>query len=473
MLHARARSRRWAPIYSPAVSKPQSADLLIEARWLLPVAPVNSVLEHQAVAVSGGRILATGPAAELQARFAPREHVVRERHALLPGLVNSHTRACHTLLPGRAVRGPRLRWLADSVAPLEQRALTADFVRDGTRLAIALMLRAGITCFADSSPLPQETARTAAAAQMRAVIGLPVTEGLSPWAEGATGHLAKAEALWDEYRSDARITLYFAPLAAAQGVSDATLTRVRRVADELDARIALHLQELPGVPGCAGAAPSHSAECAVHDAAPQPRVAAAGTSAVQRLQALGLLRPGFSAIGWLACDDGELELLAQHGACLVGCPQAELRLGAAPRPLTVLEGGRTGLGTDSPAAAGALDLLAEARTAALLAGLHAAEALRLATLGGATTLGLAAQIGSIEPGKAADLTCIDLDQLALGPAAQVAQAIVFGATRSQVSDVWISGRAAVSGGRLLAFDEAEIAALPAAWAQRLALDAAA
>jgi len=441
----------------------EPADLLIEARWLLPIAPANTVLEHHAVAVCDGRIAALGPAAELRARFEPREHVLRAQHALLPGLVNAHARACHALLRGLPVRGPRLRWLAEVVAPLEARALSADFVRDGTRLGAAEMLRAGVTCFADPSLFPEEAARAAAAAPMRAAIGLPVADVATPWAENATAHLARAEALWDEYRADARISLYFAPLPRP-ALSDATLARVRRVADELDARIAVHLAEL--------SAPAPHA-------APLPGVADAGEArpygarALWQLATQGLLRPGFTAIGAAALRREELELLARHGASLVACPQADLRLGASPAPLPLLPEDRTGLGTDSALAAGALDILAETRTAALLSGLGAPEALRLATLGGATALGLGAQIGSIEPGKAADLTCIDLSDCAAAALGRIADAIVFAATRSQVSDVWSGGRAALMAGRLVAFDAAELAALPLAWAQRLGLEAAA
>ncbi|MBV8143933.1 MAG: amidohydrolase family protein, partial [Gammaproteobacteria bacterium] len=344
---------------------PESADLLIEPRWLLPVAPVNAAREHQAVAVGGGRIVAVGPAAELRARYAPRETVRREQHALIPGLVNAHTRACHALLRGLPVRGPRARWLAETLAPVEARALTADFVAAATRVAIALMLRAGITCFADLSPLPEVSARTAAALQMRAAIGLPVSDARSAWADGATGHLARAAALWDEYRTDSRLTLYFAPLLA-QGVSDATLARLRRVADELDARIAVHLGET--------ALPSGGSDYAVRDSAPAARLAGGGASPLRHFQALGLLRPGFTAIGALDCEQEELGLLQAHGASLVACPQAELRLGALPRKLPLLDEDRTGLGTDSPAAAGALDLIAEARLGALLGRLGAAEA---------------------------------------------------------------------------------------------------
>jgi 5-methylthioadenosine/S-adenosylhomocysteine deaminase len=441
----------------------EPADLLIEARWLLPIAPANTVLEQHAIAVCAGRIRALGPAAELRARFEAREHVVRPRHALLPGLVNAHTRACHTLLRGAALRGPRCAWL-DELARLEGRVLSADFVRDGTRLAIAEMLRAGITCFAELSPLPQETARAVAAAHVRAAIALPVADGPSAWADGATAHLARAEALWDEYRADSRITLYFAPLARPS-LSDAALARVRRVADELDARIAVDLSELAGDEQRAAAAPAFPA--AVHDGSSGGRTAYEARP-LRRLEAQGLLRPGFTAIGFSG-GAPELDLLSRHGASLVSCPQAELRLGAPPAPLPRLPEDRSALGTDS-AAAGALDVLAELRTAALLGGLEALEALRMATLGGATALGLAPQIGSLEPGKAADFACIDL-----GPAAvaRAADAIVFGATRAQVSDVWTGGRAALSAGRLLSFDEEELATLPLRWAQRIGVEAAA
>jgi 5-methylthioadenosine/S-adenosylhomocysteine deaminase len=438
------------------MSTREPADLLIEPRWLLPVAPLNTALTGQALAVSSGRILAVGAAAELRSRFAPRAHLVRPQHALLPGLVNAHTSACHALLPGIAVHGPRRRWLAEALAPLERRCLSADFVREGTRYGIAQMLRAGITCFADLSFFPEDSARAAAAAHVRAAIGLPVTDEATAWAEGATAHLARAERLWDEYRAHPRIGLYFAPLAA-QALSEATLKRVRRVADELEARIALRLEDLDG----------WGAEArGVEDS---PRAGAHGER-LERLQGLGLLRPGFTAIGTGALGRAGLERAAEHGMSFVSCPQAELRLGAPPAASAA---GATGLGTDTPLAAGALDLLAEMRAFALVSGSGAAQALRLGTLGGAAALGLAGEIGSLESGKAADLLCVDLGARAGHSAAAIADAIVFGLTRGQVSDVWSAGRAAVSEGRLLAFDEEELAALPARWAERLQLEAAA
>jgi 5-methylthioadenosine/S-adenosylhomocysteine deaminase len=419
-------------------------DLLIEPRWLLPMAGAGGVLEGHAVAIERGRISAVGPSAQLQARYAPREHLQRGQHALLPGFINAHVRSSLTLLRACAPWGSG----ADAASEARlARGAGADFVRDGTRLAMAEMLRAGITCFADLSPHPEESARTAAAAQMRVCIALPVGDE----ADGATAQLARAARLWDEYRADPRVSLFFALGGSAP--PEATCSRVRRVADELEARIALLLQD-PG------------SECAeVRDALPTPPRSAL----LSRLAALGLLRPGVAAIGSLA--PGDAELIARHGAALIACPQASLRAGGAAVPL--LEGERTGLGTGNPAEVGALDLLAEARTAALLSGFGAARALRLATLGSATALGLQAEVGSIEAGKAADLVCIELDALARAGSAGIEDAIVFAATRAAVTDVWSSGRPAVKERTLLSFDTQELERLPAHWSQRLKLGAAA
>ncbi len=419
----------------------ESVDLVIEPRWVLPIAPANTELTDHAVAVTAGRIVAVAPREQITASFEPRERVVRSDHALLPGFVNAHTRAATSLLRGLPVYGPRSHWLRETVLPVARACMSPDFVREGTQLAMAEMLRAGITAFADMYLFPEEAARAASAARMRAAIGLPVTDGPTAWAESATGHLAKAEQLWDEYRSHPGISLYFAPQGAF-GEGDQTLARVRRVADELDARVAIYLapDEIPG-----------------------------GRRPLVRLNDLGLLGPGFTAVHPGSLDEAELEIAATTGICVVACQQSHLRLGSGLCPISQLEarGITVGLGTDSPLSVGALDMLAEARVAALTSGSPAQTVLRMATLGGATALGMSTLVGSIETGKAADLVCFDLSTLPCQSPRRPADAIVFGATRDHVSDVWISGRAAVGNGRLLTFDEQELGALARRWAERI------
>jgi 5-methylthioadenosine/S-adenosylhomocysteine deaminase len=425
----------------------ESADLLIEPRWVLPMHPVNTPLANYAVAVADGRIAAIGPVEQLNARFSVRERVVRAEHALLPGFVNAHTRAAAALFRGL----PRA-----AAASAAQRLVSPDLIKDATQLALAEMLKAGITCFADADLFPEESARTAAAAHVRAAIGLPVSDEPNPWAESSVAHLAKAEQLWDVYRSDPLVSLYFA-LPTPSAITDATLARVRRVADELDARVAM---------------PVHESAARL-----QESLAWDGRRPLQRLQALGLLRPGFAALHLTQLDEADLEIVRRTGVGVIACPQADLRQAGGHCPVARLQGSAVtvGLGTDSPIGGGALDILAEARMTALLdargdsaaSGVSAAAALRMATFGAAAALGMSATIGSIEPGKAADLICLDLGSFEFHLPIEPAEAIVFAATRAQVSDVWTSGRAAVSSGRLLAFDDRELREIGRRWTEHL------
>ena len=430
------------------------ADLLVEARWVLPVEPHGVTFADAAVAVSAGRIVAVGPRADLAARFEPAERIARPHHLLMPGLVNAHTHAAMTLFRGLPARGPLFAWLRDTVWPAEARWMSPDLVRDGTRLAIAEMIQAGITAFADMYLFPEEAARVAAAARVRAAIGLPIAEAATAWAGDATACLARAEALWDEYRADPWVTLHFAP-HAPYSVSDDTLQRVQRIADELDARIAMHV---------------HESETEVRDSLAQH-----GVRPLRRLADRGLLRPGFTAVHMTRLDEDDLELTARTGISVVACPQSNLRLGNGVAPIAQLleRGVNVGLGTGGPPSCGALDLLAEARMASLVTGPDAHASLRLATLGGAIALGLAHEIGSLEPGKAADFVCVDLGALECQPVGDPADAAVFAATRRHVTDVWVAGRALITAGRTLAFDVEELRGIAARWDARLRLEAAA
>jgi 5-methylthioadenosine/S-adenosylhomocysteine deaminase len=427
----------------------ESADLLITPRWLLPVAPANVALEGHAVAVSAGRIVAVGPVAQLESRFDARERISRGSHVLLPGFVNAHTRASMALMRGLRVHAPVIRWQRETVTPAET-IVSPDFVREGTQLAIAEMLRAGITAFSDSYLFPEEAARAAAEARVRAVIGLPVSENAA--APDAAAHLDRAAQLWDAYRADPWVSLYFAP-PAPFAIGDSTLARLRIVADELDARVAM---------------PVHETALEIQDSVSQH-----GLRPLQRLEKLGLLRPGFTALHMNHLEPADIAFARASGLSVVACPQADLRLGSGSCAVSALlqAGVPLGLGSDSPVASGAFDLLAEARLAALLSGsdggISAADAIGAATLGGAIALGLGGTCGSIEPGKSADLVCIDLATLPCESFTSVADAVLFGATRREITDVWTGGRAAVSESQLLAFDEHDLLRQARHWADRV------
>ena len=150
----------------------EKVDCLIEARWVVAVEPHGVALDNHAVAVRAGRIVALVPIDEAARRFDAAERVTLPDHVLIPGLVNLHTHAAMTLMRGLADDLPLMTWLNEHIWPVEARHVSADFVRDGTLIAAAEMLRGGVTCMNDMYYFPEAAAEAALALGMRAALGL-------------------------------------------------------------------------------------------------------------------------------------------------------------------------------------------------------------------------------------------------------------------------------------------------------------
>ena len=177
-------------------------------------------------------------------------------------------------------------------------------------------------------------------------------------------------------------------------------------------------------------------------------------------------------------NPARLAYVAERGVSVVHCPESNLKLASGFCPVAKLQkaGVNLGIATDGCASNNDLDMFGEMRTAALLAkgvsgdpsALDAASALRAATLGSARAMGLGERIGSIEPGKLADLVCVDLSPLETQPLHNVISQLVYATGRQQVSDVWIAGRARLAGGKLLDMDTDAIRAKARRWRERIA-----
>lgn len=436
----------------------QPADLLISPRWILPIEPEGAVLEGYSVVVHAGRIVEIGPTPALCGRYQPVQHVVRETHVLLPGFIDAHTSAARSLLREAPPNSTGAPPLAAGLRALERRWASAEFVRAGTLHAIAGMLRAGITCFADTYLFPEEVARLAGELRIRIAVGLPLIEAANPWSSDAQDALDRAVALWDAHKADPWARLQFAPDPPG-ALQRETLERLRRIADQLDAPVAMRLHE--------NAASIRAFE------------SAHGERPLAWLASLGLLRTGFAALHANHLTPAEMDVLGRSGVAVVHCPTAGLRLASGTAAVAGLQSRGVCVALGSGAAmAGVVapDVLAEARLAALLAASAptpesavpgASAVLRMATLDGAQALGLAGEIGSIVAGKAADLTCIDLRSVAPGIAARVPDALVFEACARDVSDVWIGGRPHLQDRELCQLDAARIADTARQWAARM------
>jgi 5-methylthioadenosine/S-adenosylhomocysteine deaminase len=433
----------------------EAADLMVSARWVIPIEPAGAVFERHAVIVRGGRIVAILPAAEAGRRFAAREQVTLDRHVLLPGLINLHTHAAMTLFRGLSDDLPLMVWLREHIWPAEGRFVSEEFVHDGTLLAAAEMIRSGVTCFNDMYFFPGATARAVERAGMRAMIGIIVLAFPTAWAGTPEEYFERGAAVRGGNGS-ALLRYSLAP-HAPYTVDDAAFARVRDLSAEWDVPVHVHVQETR------------------HEIADS--VAQHGVRPLARLERLGLVNPRLLAVHAVHLADEEIALLAERGAHVAHCPSANLKLasGIAPVGRLLAAGANVGVGTDGAASNNRLDVLAELRLAALLAkassedasAVPAHEALRLATIRPARALGLDREIGSLTPGKSADLTAIEMTGPELEPCYDAASHVVYAAGREHVTHVWVAGTPLLANRRMLTVDEDELRMVAERWQERI------
>ena len=434
-------------------------DALICPRWTVPVEPSGDAERDLCLAVHDGRIVELLPRAQADQKYAPDAVHERPEHVLLPGLINAHTHAAMTLLRGFADDMSLERWLNERIWPTEMRLASPGFVADGTGLAVAEMLRGGITCFADMYFFPDSVADVAAAAGIRAAVGMIAVEFPTPWAETPAEYISKGLAVHDAYKSQPLVTTTFAP-HAPYSVSDEMLQRIRQLADELDVPVHMHVHET---------AQEVSDGEKTH-----------GQRPLARLEALGLVNPSLMAVHATQLTDEEIETLGRSGSSVVHCPRSNLKLASgACRVADLLDGGvNVALGTDGAASNNRLDLWSEMESAALLGkliakdpeALPAADVLRMATINGARALGLEQETGSLEAGKAADVICVRLEGAAMEPVLDPVSQLVYCASRDNVSDVWIAGEHLLAEGMFTRLDEALLVDRAREWAKKV-LDA--
>jgi len=434
----------------------QAAELVIEAGILIP--GNQAEIQHDAaLAITAGRILAIADRQTINTQFTPRRRVSLPDHILLPGLVNAHCHLAMSLLRGFAEDLPLQAWLAQRIWPVEARFVDPAFVRDGTRLSMLELLRAGVTCFSDMYFFPETAAREAKNSGMRAQIAFPVIDIANSWSSSAEDGIHKGLSLADEYRHIPGVQIAFGP-HSVNTVATAALDKVAMFAEELDLNIQIHLHE-------------NAADVA-------DNVSTLGTTGIQYLQARGLLGPGLQAVHVTQISPAEIELLQANNVQVIHCPTSNARLACGSAPVNTLHeaGINVCLGTDGAASSQRQSVLAEARMASLLARLHdqdaaalpAARALDMATINGARALGLADQIGSLEPGKSADLIAVDTRAPELHPLYDPIAQLIHGPADAHVSHVWVAGECLLDNGRATRLDEVEILERARGWQQQIA-----
>jgi 5-methylthioadenosine/S-adenosylhomocysteine deaminase len=425
-----------------ANAAPKAADILITGGTVVTMAGAN--IEHGSVVIAGGKIVAVGPSSEVDAKYTAKTTIDAKGMAVLPGLINTHTHVPMTLFRGIADDRDLMDWLQNFIFPAEAKNVDRDFVRWGTRLAAAEMIRSGTTTFTDMYYFESDIATETKKAGLRGVLGETLIDFPAPdnktWDE-AIAYMRKYAAQW---KGDSLITPAIAPHAPFT-VSREHLLQVRALATELGVPISIHVSE-------------------TKNELEQVAAKQNGMTPGNYLESLHFLGPDVIAAHgvWLTPD--EQAIFAKRKTGVAHCPESNMMLASGVAPIVAMRraGVNVGLGTDGPAGSNNnLDMLEEAASAARLQkvtngdpkALSARDVLEMATIGGARVLAMDDRIGSLETGKRADVILIDLRAAKVQPVYSVESAIVYAASGSAVDTTIVDGRILMRHHNLLTVDE--------------------
>ncbi len=435
-----------------------TCDLLLSNALVLTMDEHFTIYRGSAVAVAGDSIVAVGPPA---AAYSAADTIDCGGRVVMPGLINAHTHVPMTLLRGLADDLRLDVWLMGYVMPVERAFVRPDFVRLGTRLGCAEMIRSGITCFADMYYFEDAIAEATAAAGMRALCAQTVLRFPTPDAASYEESLMRARDFIQRWRGHPLIVPAPAPHAPYTCTPE-ILRACAELAVEFDVPLHIHLSETAQE---------------VDESRRQH-----GMPVVPWVKKHGLLDAKVLAAHCVHVDEGEMRALKSANAGVAHNPSSNLKLaaGVAPVARMLSLGVDVGIGTDGAASNNDLDMFEEVRLAALLAkgtsgdptAVPARTALAMATRLGARAMHMDAVTGSLEAGKRADLIVVDLERLHNVPAfahdaAGVYGQIVYASKSTDVVDVMCNGRWLMRNRVLLTLDEDELRAAARGEASRI------
>ena len=426
----------------PAQTRRQTVDLLVAGGTIVTMDQTRRVITDGAIAVSNGRIVAIGPRAEIERAYTSRQRVDATGKVVTPGLINGHTHIPMVLFRGLADDLDLQEWLTKYIFPAEAKNVTEEFVRVGTRLGLAEMIRGGTTTYCDMYYFEDAIADETAKAGVRGVLGETIID--FPVADNKTNAegMAYVEKFVARWKGHELIIPAIAP-HAPYTVSEEHLKAVRAFSDRTGAPIVTHISET---------------KREVDDS-----VKAKGASPVAYLDRIGFLNDRVIAAHVVWPQGTDIAILKQRGVGVIHNPQSNMKLasGVAPVPKMMMEGVLVGLGTDGAASNNDLNMWEEMDTVAKLhkvfSGdpkvISAQQAFELATIRGAQALHLEKEIGSLEPGKRADILIINRDTLNQIPLYNVYSDLVYATKASDVETVVINGRMVMRDRRLLTLNE--------------------
>jgi 5-methylthioadenosine/S-adenosylhomocysteine deaminase len=434
------------PLAQPTPAR-EKVDLLITGGTVITMDAQRRILDDGAIAVRADSIVAVGPRAELETKYAAAKVINARGMLVMPGLINGHTHAAMSLFRGIAEDLSLDDWLHAYIFPAEARNVTEDFVAWGTRLAIVEMLRGGITTYADMYYFEDMVASVTKEAGMRGVLGETIIDFPAPDNKTLPQAFAYTQKFLDHWKGDPLIVAAVAP-HSMYTCSEKTLQDAASLARRNGGPILIHIAEAP-----------FELE--------QSRKKY-GLTPVGYLSRAGVLGPDVVGAHCILVDQADIATLAHFGVGCVYNPSSNMKTAAGVMPVVEMlaAGEAIGLATDGAASNNNLDMFEEMDLAPKLQklarmdsrALPAEQVVALATITGARALHLDKQIGSLELSKKADLILVEMSAPHATPMYNVYSQLVYALKASDVRTVIIAGKIVMEDRQMRTLNEPDILA---------------
>src|ERR1700694_4734114 len=223
-------------------AKKEKVDMVVAGGTVVTMNAERRIIEDGAVAVKGDTIVTVGSRASIEAKYAAAQTINAGGKLVLPGFINGHTHVPMTLLRGLRDDVTLDEWLRKYIFPAEAKNVTEEFVRWGTRLGAAEMIRGGVTTYADMYYFEDAVAEETRAAGMRGVLGETFIDFPAPDNKTEAAMLAYTEKFLQKWQGDPLIHAAVAPHSIYL-CSQKTLHDVQALAQKYHAPILIHVAE--------------------------------------------------------------------------------------------------------------------------------------------------------------------------------------------------------------------------------------
>ncbi len=437
-----------APVFAQDAAKDSAkVDLLVKGATIVTMDGQRRVIENGFLAINGDSIVAIGQdaAAAYPKGLVAKQTINASGKLIMPGLINGHTHIPMVLMRGLKDDVTLDDWLRKFIFPAEAKNVTEEYVRWGTRLGLAEMIRSGTTTYADMYYFEDAIAEETKAAGVRGVLGETWIDFPVPDNKNEAEMISYTENFFKKWQGDALIHAAVAP-HSIYTCSEKTLKDAAALARKYHAPILIHVAEM---------------RKEFVDS-----IEKNGATPVQYLERIEVLGPDVLAAHCIWTDNTDMKILAERQVGCVHNPSSNMMLasGVAPVVDQRAAGVRVGLGTDGAAGSNNdLNMMEEMDLAAKLQktyrvdprALGAKGALEMATIEGARALHMEKEIGSLEAGKKADFVILNLDAPNAVPMYDVYSQIVYALKASEIETVVVGGKTLLMDGKLLTVDEAK------------------